>query len=357
MFFSVSQSKSLHLRIRMLVLLLIGATIAATPNPDMVAIVFRHGQRAPEGTFPKDPHTHVYWPNGYGSLTKIGAEQIYKLSQKIHTRYRFLNYADNVFVRSSAVNRAIDSGMAFIKGFQDVYNLSESIEFSVVPDGKDNFINFMWICPKYQEELERLTKNPPAYVKHFLAAHPGIIDKIVDVTGFETENILVVWWLYNIFKVQAECGLKLTNEINELRKDLKTFPAAGFRLLAESDFMKKVKGGVLLADIIKQFEQTVQGVSKKNFIIFSGHDLTIFHLMSVLGIKLEVLPNYGAAVVVEFYREPQEVKILYMDHVDSELQEQIIPLCPKQCTLQSIRKNFANFLIWNDEQFKQACDI
>lgn len=92
-------------------------------------------------------------------------------------------------------------------------------------------------------------------------------------------------------KSQDEAGLPLLKEHQELYDLMKPFPIMGFRLLTHSNFMKKVKGGVLLADIIKQFKLTLTGNSKRTFFAYSAHDLTIVHLLAVLGIELDSLPG------------------------------------------------------------------
>lgn len=37
----------------------------------MVAILFRHGDRTPTDTYPKDPHLKHKWPGGRGALTGV----------------------------------------------------------------------------------------------------------------------------------------------------------------------------------------------------------------------------------------------------------------------------------------------
>ena len=37
-------------------------------------VIWRHGDRAPTGTYPTDPHKEDSWPNGWGELTQVGLE-------------------------------------------------------------------------------------------------------------------------------------------------------------------------------------------------------------------------------------------------------------------------------------------
>jgi len=42
----------------------------ATPNLLQVNLVYRHGDRSPIQTFPKDVYQEEFWPRGFGQLSK-----------------------------------------------------------------------------------------------------------------------------------------------------------------------------------------------------------------------------------------------------------------------------------------------
>lgn len=52
------------------------------------AVIFRHGDRTPVGTYPTDPwRNESLWPVRFGELTNIGKRQHYALGQWLRKRY------------------------------------------------------------------------------------------------------------------------------------------------------------------------------------------------------------------------------------------------------------------------------
>jgi hypothetical protein len=50
---------------------LIGKTGVLMLILSSTALLFRHGDRAPEAPYPTDPYGESYWPNGWGQLTEV----------------------------------------------------------------------------------------------------------------------------------------------------------------------------------------------------------------------------------------------------------------------------------------------
>ncbi|KJH47685.1 hypothetical protein DICVIV_06209 [Dictyocaulus viviparus] len=86
--------------------------------------VWRHGDRAPVGTYPTDIHQESAWPNGWGELTEMGMRQQYALGKVLRKRYidieePFINKQYNskqVYIRSTDVNRTLVSAYANLAG-------------------------------------------------------------------------------------------------------------------------------------------------------------------------------------------------------------------------------------------------
>ncbi|KAH7693122.1 esophageal gland cell secretory protein 21, partial [Aphelenchoides avenae] len=75
-------------------------------------------------TFKNDPHRESAWPQGWGQLTPTGMQQHLWLGQKLAQKYvhslGFLSgsyRSDEVYVRSTDVNRTLISAMSNFIGF------------------------------------------------------------------------------------------------------------------------------------------------------------------------------------------------------------------------------------------------
>ncbi len=92
----------------------------------------------------------------------------------------------------------------------------------------------------------------------------------------------------------------------------------GLALLTETQFMKKVKGGALLTEIIDNMTRKRSGTLAPNrsMFIYSAHDVTQVNLMRALGIidQTSMKPDYASALVIELhhsvtYKDDFEVKV------------------------------------------------
>lgn len=89
-------------------------------------------------------------------------------------------------------------------------------------------------------------------------------------------------------------------------------------LLTETPFMKKVKGGALLTEILdnmtKKRGRTL--TPNRSIFIYSGHDVTLVNLMRALDIidQTTMKPDYASALVLELhhsvtFKDDFEVKV------------------------------------------------
>nr|CAD7424087.1 unnamed protein product [Timema monikensis] len=106
------------------------------------SVLFRHGDRAPTGTYPNDIYNDEakYWPRGYGQLSNIGEEQHFKQGSFFRKRYNHIlpeTYnVNDLYVRSSNIDRTLASARAHLAGLYPPteQNLAQpNINFQVIP--------------------------------------------------------------------------------------------------------------------------------------------------------------------------------------------------------------------------------
>lgn len=85
-----------------------------------VIVVFRHGDRNPEGTFPNDIYQEKDWPLGWGELIPNGTLRHFEYGKWTRSCYNsFLNETlsvKRVYVRSSDIDRTLMSAQAHLAG-------------------------------------------------------------------------------------------------------------------------------------------------------------------------------------------------------------------------------------------------
>lgn len=85
----------------------------------LVAIVHRHGDRAPLNFLPGDPYSDdIFWPDGKSQLLASGKDRLYQLGESLRLYYdNFLtNNPREVRARSSDADRCIESAEMLFHG-------------------------------------------------------------------------------------------------------------------------------------------------------------------------------------------------------------------------------------------------
>ncbi|XP_018417639.1 PREDICTED: lysosomal acid phosphatase isoform X4 [Nanorana parkeri] len=221
-----------------------------------VTMVYRHGDRSPVRSYPKDPYQESAWPRGFGQLTQIGMKQHWDLGQALRERYKgFLNESYDrreIYVRSTDVDRTLMSAESNLAGLYP-------------PEGSEVFLpNITWqpIPVHTVPESEDRTKHNLSLPSW---ATPEVVAQLVELKDFSFR------FLFGIIEQEKKARLQ---------------------------------GGVLVAQILKNMTAAAHdATSGLKLIAYSSHDTTLSALQMALDVYNGKQAPYASCHMFELYEE------------------------------------------------------
>ncbi|XP_056681600.1 testicular acid phosphatase isoform X7 [Monodelphis domestica] len=268
------------------------------PGPlAFVALVYRHGDRAPLDSYPTDPHRDgALWPEGPGQLTQEGVRQQLELGSFLRARYgHFLSpryRREELYVRSTDYDRTLQSAQANLAGLFPGSPLSPGwmpVPVHTVPAAQDKQAHGLPL---------------PAW------ATPDVLRSLAGVSALD---------------VRAHLGPPRAQEKAQL------------------------SGGILLDAILTNFTQArARGLPLK-MVMYSAHDSTLLALQGALGLYDGHHPPYAACLGFEFWRrlgEPEQemdegnvtISVFYRNDSSRPPLTLELPGCPSPCLLGHFRQ-------------------
>ncbi|KAK4872173.1 hypothetical protein RN001_016297 [Aquatica leii] len=316
----------------------------------LVQVLFRHGDRTPTETYPNDPYQH--WPEGWGTLTKLGKQQMYQLGQLLRKTYKdFLSedyFSETVYVRSTEADRCIMSAQTLLAGLypptkDQTWNsnlLWQPIPVRYIPRNEDNVIAMKKNCSLYDTALKHAYETPR--IKKIDEENKDLYEYLSASTGNKMNNIHAVELLYNTLEIEILNNLTLPEWTNNVSLDkLREIAKTNFAIFSDTTLMKRLTGGAFLNEALSFMYKKINSTSKLDLVLYSGHDITIVTITRTLGFEQLLKPKYGAFIVFELYKnedEDFEIEVLYGDSFETPPQKFEMEFCPTPCTL----KNFVD---------------
>lgn len=340
------------------------------PRPQ---IIFRHGVKFPDRVYEKDFHLQDVQNNDPGSLTVAGSVQMYNLGKSLRHRYLKLLPRNGFYskkivqVKSSWMERTISSALSFLAGFMpplEHFNQLpipwQPVPFMSIPRDRDDLIAQKRSCPKYDEVYRSQMESEE--IKALDRSSQNLYKILSKHSGENISSIQDVELLHNTLEAEVAVGWDLPDWTENVFPS-KTLPLAEryLRLLTDTPFMKRIKGGPLISEIVETMLSRKNHLTEKAIAIYSGHDVTLVNVMNAMQILNQTTskPDFAAALTIELHHslehiDDMDVKVYYYFNSEDKYPKHIdIPGCDTPCALNRFRK-IMNGVIVND--FEKLCE-
>ncbi|XP_049643532.1 testicular acid phosphatase [Suncus etruscus] len=325
-----------------------------------VALVFRHGDRAPLASYPTDPHKNDesrLWPRGLGQLTREGVRQQLALGRFLRRRYQnFLApefRREEVYVRSTDFDRTLESAQANLAGLfpESGPGRPESawrpIPVHTVPASEDKLLRFPTRnCPRYRELLREATDASDYQTA--LDGWTDFLTRLENFTGLHLvgEPLRKAWKVLDTLICQQAHGLSLPPWASlDVMRTLAQISALDIKAHVgppKAAEKAQLSGGILLDAILSNFSRTQRLGLPLKMVMYSAHDSTLLALQGALGLYDGHTPPYAACLGFEFRRrleDPDEdvgnvtVSLFYRNDSTRLPRSLSLPGCPGPCPL------------------------
>lgn len=332
----------------------------------IVHVLFRHGDRTPTETYRNDPHINYNWPGGWGALTNKGKHQLFELGTRLNKRYESFLKSDftmtDVFVRSSDADRCHMSGGTFLAGLfppkeEEVWNsdlLWQPVPIRSLPRNEDNIVAMKKKCFTYDEDLKRAYKSDA--IQQINKENEELYKYLTKHAGQNVDNITALEFLFNTLEIEDDNGLELPTWTKSVYPHkLKSLAARSLSIFTETVPMRRMKGGVLIKDIVEHTQKKLENNLKQKMFLYSGHDISLTNVLRALGFVEDFKPEYGAALILEGHSVQNnfEMKLFYYNNtVNNEPYVLKMDACEAPCYFEDFVKVLAPVI---PEDWEKEC--
>ncbi|XP_074659287.1 prostatic acid phosphatase-like [Tubulanus polymorphus] len=326
------------------------ADAVAPSTLKLVHLVFRHGDRSPVGSYPKDPHPPSIWPNGFGQLSQIGMNQHYNLGQYLRQRYQgFLSdlyVAKEIRVRSTDVDRTLMSALSDLAGLYpptgyEVWNKKlpwQPIPVHTIPENDDHLLSSSAYCPRFDELWHDILNSDK--IKTEERENKAFYDYVKKNAGVVKEGIANIWKIADILKIERIHNFTWPAWVTpDVWSKMVALNNLEFNLKDDSPELVRLTGGNLLKKMINDSMSYInhQMDSSQKMFMYSGHDTTVAPFLSALSLYNQIPPPYAACAILELHQQSSSsepfFQIWYRNDSSRPPYQLTMPGCTASCPL------------------------
>lgn len=316
----------------------------------LLTVVMRHGERAPQDTYPNDPYiTDPMQPYGWGQLTNEGRNSQYNQGLYLRERYdEFLgpSYNPDVFyLQCTAVDRTKMSAMleaAALWRPSEEQSFKPDLPWQPVtlfyqPRNEDTLMLIWDMCPKYTKLRRSLVELEE--VQQVQRDNAPLYEQLTNITGMPISTPDDVGSLYSTLKAEEQMNLILPEWTGGYYPD-KMLPLTlyEFQLNGYNNELKRLKGGPLLKKIVMDMTAKKEGrlePETRKMFMYVGHDSTIVSLLDAMHVWNGQLPHYNIMTMIELHEDNSAwtVQVYLRNTTLHEPYPLTIPGCKTACPL------------------------
>jgi len=315
----------------------------------VISVVFfhRHGDRSPATIMPSDSRNNAKWFDGPGMLSPRGMRQMETLGRKFRRRYllgkpyRVLpssNYHQGSYkVRSTDVDRTIQSALSFIKGFfpdgtgptGGLSNVTQVVPVRTMPSALDSVLLAFeeYVCPRIIEIHSKVRQSD--LWKEMEKEQAEFLKRLAQLSGYSKLSLEEIGKIADPLNCDKAHNYTWPDGFTEqdFDKAVKLLNWKYEQFIDSSNELRRLVGGNMIAQVIARFQRannstvTVPEIPTGDFPYlydgtmqndvrishFSAHDTTLISLLSGLGLYDNRVPKYGSSIVFELVEKDETV--------------------------------------------------
>lgn len=291
-------------------------------------LITRHGDRAPFAQIEKADYN---WGSAAAELTPVGMNQEFTLGTNLRKllieEKKLLTeeyIANSILTCASNTNRTIMSAECLLTGMyppgtgpmfaKDTPALPDRIQVIPIRTLPDSSTMILMPYPQYLKLLEKYVYPTKKWKETEEEIKPKM-EKWGQAVGYNIKTLGDVLTVGDVLICAESHNLPYPADLSQAEAqeiiDLTNNKLAYQFTVKELSYSM---GGELLNAIEGNLSDFINGKQPYKLVYYSGHDITILPIMSLLGKPLETAPGYASHILIELYKNDSgsfTVKVVY----------------------------------------------